>query len=473
MTEALSSLRAYAHHFVGLRRALAIALPVAVIALTGAESGVAATSVAQQKRAELGPNIATAAAQIAAAPHGEPLAAVPELQAFSSKAYMEDFDVSQKDATAALDEQRRGEDIETALYSALGDQYLGAKYDNAQGHWVVAVTRDADQKAVRGYADSRDLADLEIVARDWTGADRADALKGLQSRLADLIAKGRVQVFDARTNLEVDVAAGDDAAMQQARSVVADVKSVDAAVVQSAAKTFTTSPSADCNNIWCNPPLRAGERMIRQSAGGFCTVGFPATSPVNSWDGFALTAGHCVAPGNTVAKCSLVTCYVPLGSEYASYYGGGGDGGLLILDHNYPTYGSWWPPQWSDSLPTRPGLLPTVGTQVCHTGTNQYAGVDATVVSCGYVISNDIAMTYTDGNVVNHMLEIGNSADFCSAAGNSGGPVVTGSTAAAVGLYSAHNGPTTGQMVCGAGYFGIAEPVLNAQATLGVTIKTS
>jgi hypothetical protein len=476
MTQIPLALRHAIGRTASIRRAVAVALPVAVISLTGAQAGFAATSsaTAEQKREALGANIVTAAQQIGRDPQAQPQPAVPELQAFAEKAYRADFDVTKEEAAAALDEQRRGEDIETVLHEALGGKYLGARYDNEQGRWLVAVTGDADRKAVRDYASSRNLADLEILVRDWTGEDRQDALKGLRSRLSDLVDEGRVQVFDARTRVQVDVVAGDDEAMEQAQSVVADLKGIDTAVVRSAVKSFTARPSAQCNNIWCNPPLRAGERMVRQSAGGFCTVGFPATTPVNTWNGFALTAGHCVAPGNTVAKCTLTSCWVPLGNEYASYYGGGGDGGLLILDHNYPTYGAWWPPQWAESLPTRAGVLPAVGTQVCHSGTNTFGGVDETVVSCANVISNDTGpITYVGGTVVNHMISLGNSAGFCTASGNSGGPVVTGSTAAAVGLYSASNGPGTGQRVCGATYYGIAEPVLNAQAVLGVTIKTS
>lgn len=445
-----------------------------VAALAGAQ---AAHAAAPQARAALGANVETAVAQIdGAARSTVPAAPLPELRAFGVKAYMKDFGVGAAEAAAALEQQRRGEDIETSLHDALGAAYLGARFDNAARRWEISLAPGADEGPVRDYVQSRRLTGARIAHETWTGADRDRAVAALRRALAPEIRQGRVTVGNAGTRIEVQSVAGDAAAAERARAAAADA-GVDTAVVASASRDLQASPSAECNNIWCNPPLRAGERMVRQSAGGFCTTGFTATSPVNSWDNFAMTAGHCIAAGNTLGKCSLVTCYVPIGYEYSGYYGGG-DGGLLLIDHNYPTYGAWWPPQWGDSLPVRPPTLPANGTQVCHTGTNSYGGVDETVVSCGYIISNDTSVTYTGGVTLNHMIQVGNSAGLCVAKGNSGGPVVRGDTAAAVGIYSGDNAPgpgapNNGQRVCGAAYSFWAEPALNAQAVLGVSIKTS
>jgi hypothetical protein len=445
-----------------------------VAVLAGAQ---AEANAAPQARAALGPNVRTAVSQIDASGRSSaPASTLPALHAFGVKAYMKDFGVDEAEASAALEQQRRGEDIETSLHDALGDDYLGARFDNAARRWEISLAPGADEGPVRDYVESRRLTGAKIVHEAWTGEDRDQAVAALRRKLAPEIARGRLTVSNGGTRIELRSAAGDTAAEAKARAAAAST-AVDAKVVESASDDLLASPSAECNNIWCNPPLRAGERMVRQSAGGFCTTGFPATSPINSWDNFAMTAGHCVAAGNTLGKCSLVTCYVPIGYEYSGYYGGG-DGGLLLIDHNYPTYGAWWPPQWGDALPVRPPQLPANGTQVCHTGTNSYGGVDETVVSCGYIISNDTPVNYTDGTSLQHMIEVGNSASLCVAKGNSGGPVVRGDTAAAVGIYSGDNapGPGTpnyGQRVCGSGYHFFAEPALNAQAVLGVSIKTS
>lgn len=239
-------------------------------------------------------------------------------------------------------------------------------------------------------------------------------------------------------------------------------------VVSEATELPSIRPTGECNNIWCNPPWRAGERWVAPQYNSICTSAFPVFSPVNSWDNFVLTAGHCI-DGGSVAKCSLSQCFVPIGGQYSYYLKNGGDAALLRINHSYPTYGAWWAPGIADSLPTRPVEVPPIGAKVCHVGSGVQGDVSG--IWCGLVQTTNSPKQWVEGGkfYTQHMTR---ALGGCIQNGNSGGPTLNPDTGGAVGIVSAGNTGPSGTQNC-VGVVVLSENVGNALANLGVVLKTS
>jgi hypothetical protein len=398
--------------------------------------------------------------------------------------YAASHKASDGQAEHVITEQVRGTGMLQVLKERLGDDLLGVRYDDENAKWEIALTPTADRSIVDELTSARELTDPVVERPSWTDAQRIDTLKRLQDKYAAKIDDNLISIDDAGTELEIRASPKLDAdEVDQLRSAAADLQ-VDTRVVIGSPSGGEATPMYDCNNIWCNAPVRAGERWIQQSNGSYCTTAFPVTSGADTYHGWVLTAGHCLYGhyGGEASKCSLSWCG-HLGTEFSGYYGGG-DAGLIKIDDpgRWPTYGVWWLPYaWTggaDSLPTRPQYLPAVGEYICHVGSG-YAGsppgADDEVASCGTVINNNhtINNAAAPGLPAATLYNMITTQGGCGQKGNSGGPLLNAGTGSAIGIASSGSVPADGTRACNSTITMNYEYVANSLLNLGVSLRTS
>lgn len=153
-------------------------------------------------------------------------------------------------------------------------------------------------------------------------------------------------------------------------------------------------------------PLQAGTKIVNNSAGSYCTIGFLA-KPTGSTSGFIVTAGHCGNAGNSFSQGTN-----NVGSMGARVYGGSVDAatiGTSSLSYSNDLYTS----------SSRAGNFDTVqandfvGNAVCMSG----ASSADKPVSCGTLLSKSVS--YSINGVAFSGLR---SADYESIGGDSGAP---------------------------------------------------
>ncbi|WP_445148433.1 hypothetical protein [Baekduia sp. Peel2402] len=442
-----------------------------VLASTSAAAGEPAVQEARGKiHSSL--DLAVQQAQRDDVPQG-PFPALSETQDAITAQYAKDKGVSEKQAAAVLEAQRRGTNINVVLRRVLGDRFLGADFDAAKPGYVAYVSDGADTSEVTEFAKAREIG-VTIETRPFTASERDAAADALRDRLEDAIKAGDVDVQSSSSEVVVNTKAAKGGAEYSRLQELAASQPVRVRVTADASKLVATQPTG-CNNIWCDAPFRAGERWVLQQTSQFCTSAFPVTSPVDSWHRFVLTAGHCIGAGQQVGKCTLSQCWgAGLGTQYSGYFPGG-DGGILRLENFYSTWGAWWYPSVADSLPTRPNYLPANGEYICHvgsgySGTATSPGTQYNLLSCGNVGNNNY--TYYNTSVGAWFYSMIYGTGGCIQGGNSGGPWLNPSTGQAVGITSTGNPGPDNAMNCSTAVW-TAEPVANALAVLGVSLMTS
>jgi hypothetical protein len=400
--------------------------------------------------------------------------------------YSASHKVSDETAQRVIEEQLLGTGLEQVLKDRLGDGLVGVRYDGDNARWEVALAPTGDRSVVDKLIAARGLGQGTVVDRaSWTGAEQADTVNRLRKKYAAMIGDHLVSIDDAGTELEIRASsklASSD--LDDLRTTAAELD-VTTRVVAGPPSTGAATPVSDCGSIWCNAPVRAGERWIQQSTGSYCTTAFPVASSADTYHGWVLTAGHCLYGhyGGEAAKCSLSWCG-HFGTEYSGYYGGG-DAGLIRLDDpaQWPTWGAWWLPYagsgGADSLPTRPQYLPAVGEYICHIGTG-YAGSPPgspdEIASCGNVINNNNPITNAAVPGVLPAVSLYNMITVrggCIQPGNSGGPMLNPATGQAVGIISSGTANADGTRRCDSTVTWNGEYVGNSLLNLGVSLKTS
>lgn len=173
-------------------------------------------------------------------------------------------------------------------------------------------------------------------------------------------------------------------------------------------------PSSCTSGPYCGPPLRGGVQIDQPTS--YCSGGFYARS-VSDNKPYLITAGHCSA-GPWTTKASAGTTHV-IGDRHSSHVGIYGDFGIIDIDNPL----GWQPKPWVVVLASSSTTLDeeyaisneggsVVGMSVCKTGAT-------TGTTCGFVQQVGITATYTSGETVSNL----GRADYCSAPGDSGGPV--------------------------------------------------
>jgi hypothetical protein len=387
--------------------------------------------------------------------------------------YVKQYGVSQARAGRVLAEQARGANLGAELQQRLGADALGVRFDQANARWVVAITQHADRATVDRVLQARGLATPLVETKAWTAADRRATLTRMQTGLKPLIADGIADISDHGDGLEVTLR-GATADQLQASQRLAAPGAVDVTIKRDA-QVPLIAPQA-CNNMWCDAPVRGGERWILEDpghAGAACTLGFSVDSPVSSLN-YVATAGHCVTPGTTNygGKCSTTVCDPAFAHQHSAYFSSGGDGGLLELPNTtmWPLTASWWNAGCCDALPVTGQGVPSIGSYICHTGQADNApGSGYTLTSCGNVDSQSITALYASGPQPQGMIRVRGA---CDQPGNSGGPWIDAYIGTAIGVHS--GGTTVSQYVpdCSATSEAYIEPIARVLSNLGVTLLT-
>jgi hypothetical protein len=391
-------------------------------------------------------------------------------------AFREAFGVGASQAEASLGRQERGVAIVGKLKNVLGADYAGVWFDPSSGEFVIpiataekgGVVSESRKTAVAQQMATASLAPgdyrTEIVRFSWGELEAAQLQ--INQKLDVLFGQGLVQ-----TALDP----GADAVVVR---VPESTGTVTAATVESlvgnpAVKMeIRTAPDAvfeagpaGCNEAMrkCDLPMRGGVYIYGGPFSGnlykICTAAFRA----NGSDGkkYILTAGHCAIEEQGNPVWSWIT-QDPAGTSHSigtmsQWHWPGRDWAKIDAT------GSWADtPPWSTMLaywgaeyeyPVYGEAASYKGETLCHIGAN-------TGSTCGIVKALNVSVTYSEGNKLNSMTEVGGSG-LCLAGGDSGGPVIASNYA--LGITSG------GYSACGGAILYYSE-VTAATAELGVNI---
>ncbi|MBY0012044.1 S1 family peptidase [Paenibacillus typhae] len=153
-------------------------------------------------------------------------------------------------------------------------------------------------------------------------------------------------------------------------------------------------------------PLQAGTKIVNNSTGGYCSIGFLA-KPSSSISGYIVTAAHCGSSGNSFSQGTN-----NVGGMGARVYGGNVDAatiGTTSLSYSNDLYTSSSRAGYFDAVQAND----FVGNMVCMSG----ASSATNPVSCGTVLSKSVSYSI-DGVAFSGL----RSASYTSAPGDSGAP---------------------------------------------------
>jgi streptogramin lyase len=377
------------------------------------------------------------------APSTAAVADAPEISRPELKGYKEDFGVSTVVAEEHLAIQQRGAGIVEQLEGSLGEDYAGVWFNNESGEFVIPTVADASQVSHVTQNDQIGAHSHITEARyTWT---ELEAVQGrLTQSLQPIFKAGLLQseIDPISNSVVLEVASGATKA-QEAKIRAAMAKEAPAvALERKPVAQFRVSPFA-CNATYkvCNRPLRGGV-MIEPAAPGSqaptCSAGFKAIGK-EFGNRFMLTAGHCYATG--IQDWSSWDAGAKLEEHYIGHIESGAQSfpthdWAAIRVNGYSTY--WeektsWPSEvvyWggNEDTPIQYESGSYIGESVCHSGWTSGS-------SCGTVTSIDKTVYYSNCpcGTVEHLTKVEGS-EFVASAGDSGGPVWSGSTA--LGLLS-------------------------------------
>ena len=306
------------------------------------------------------------------------------------------------------------------LGSAFGGVWIGAADDRVKlgvvGGQVGTVRQMVDAVGLSGAVDQvvmrYQMAELE-AANDWLGDRIAEVNVGTPWTLTAGL-RPDINAIELQTPRSGPLTAAQQALVDTARARLG-------AMLRVGDYAGQPTPSA-CVYPYCDPPLRAGIRILNTVTGGGCTGGFIARSRS---DGilYQFTAGHCAYFAGTNDWLT----YFPDGTGVGHIIGPihnwvfSGSGDMAIMRVNRPI--EWAPRAWvyvTDGPDTARDTTyniaddkgSTLGQRICITG-GFYGRSD-----CGTVTRINVTATY-GGVTVHHLGE----GSYCGTTGDSGAPI--------------------------------------------------
>jgi streptogrisin D len=311
--------------------------------------------------------------------------------------------------------------LATTLTQRLGSQTAGAYLDRSTGKLVVTVTDSAAARSVSAAG-----AVPKTVARSGAVLDQAATKLNRSARIP-----GTAWAVDPATN-QVLVSVDESvtgAKLAKVQSVVSSLGG--AARLERVAGTFR--------------PLISGGQAIYTS-GGRCSLGFNVqnSSGVRSF----LTAGHCTDIGSAWYSNSSRTSRLGLtaGSSFP-----GNDYGIVRYDAGVANPGNMWLYSGSSTRDITGAGNAVVNMSVQRSGST-------TGLHSGRVTALNQTVTYQGSGTVSGLIR----TTVCAEPGDSGGSLVSGSTA--IGLTSGGNGNCT---FGGTTFF---QPVTEPLSVYGVSV---
>jgi hypothetical protein len=215
----------------------------------------------------------------------------------------------------------------------------------------------------------------------------------------------------------------------------------------------------DCNDVYCDPPLRGGNRI--HNSGTFCTNAFVARSRLDD-KLYQFTAGHCAVYGG---QDVWFTRFVDgsahnIGDVHNFRYGSSGDMAILHVN-NEP---GWDSENWvhvkagddtteDEEYEITSTSYSVIGQRICFTGSVTPSS------DCGTVTQLDVTVTYdNDGVTVRNL----GKATYCGTNGDSGGPVYASHKA-----FGIHSGGATIDGACVHSYY---QGIRGAENTMNVDV---
>jgi streptogrisin C len=309
------------------------------------------------------------------------------------------------------------------LRKTLGSAYAGAWFDGATRKLTVGLIDRALLDRVRATG-----AEPKLMKRNLAG------LNGAMSRLDRFGENAPAAVLswyvDPPTNSVVIEAQKDpaaDAFISRARGVGDMVR----------VEWTTKSPRTFADMVGGNGFTVGNAR---------CSVGFSATGPNGSKH--IITAGHCTQDGTLVLSDGQ-----ELGRVAGGTFNTDGDFGLIDLTDTTANT--------TPFVDTRDGgPIVVTGTEPAALGASVCRSGSSTGFACGEITSQDETVNYGNGDIVRGLTR----TSVCGEAGDSGGPVVSGTQAQ--GVLSGGVGDCTSG---GSTFF---QPIQEAATKLGVTVVT-
>jgi hypothetical protein len=335
---------------------------------------------------------------------------------FEISSYAQDAGISQAEARTRLIRQRQIPALARRAKASLADAYTGVWFDDKAGGRIKLVVRNASGAAEPGRED-REKA-RRAIAGAGIGADESqivgapigeEAMLALQSDLDRELLIANVGAADT-VDAEPDVTSGRVRLLVPPAPSEAQTRYVESAVARYGDRVSVGSrpgggSTEACSDVWCDPPLRGGIRLVHNGE-GVCTSGFVVKSR-STGVRYLSTAGHCI----TTLYSNWSTHFAD-GSSHVigtvSNYGTTND--FAILNINNPT--GWNPGPYlrtaSDQQYRISGWSHAyVGMRVCKSGAFHGS-------SCGNV---------TGGEATREGRWHTFRADYCGDRGDSGGPV--------------------------------------------------
>lgn len=318
-----------------------------------------------------------------AAPASAVPASLDPIRAAQLKTLLNEAGLSLGQAEQRLAEEAEADGVVSTLAATLGRSFAGAWFEPGSTDLIVATTDPAAAQQVRAAGAVPRVVSLDLLTLN-------SVMEVLDSR-ADTVPDAVTGWYVDPVTNSVVVSATDPAAAEEFAAGQQGVR-----IEQVARRPV---PFAD---------LRGGD-AIEAAAGARCSIGFSATSGSAR---YIITAGHCTEAGGTwsAADGSLI------GSVAHSSFPGN-DFGLIEVTS----------PSWTQTagIITSNGSLDVTGAEQAPVGASVCRSGSTTGYQCGTVEALDETVNYGGGDVVEGLTR----TSACAAAGDSGGPFVSGSQA--------------------------------------------
>jgi hypothetical protein len=350
--------------------------------------------------------------------------------------YRQEFGLSPTAAEENLETEHLGAGIVEVLKNTEGSEYAGVWFDGQAGQFVIPLIDIEAPGAVEAALGMLGLGDsyrLVPASYSWVELERAQA--EVNQELDPLFAKQLVRTsLDPRTNSVVVVQAQGANEVQSEKVEQASRDAVE--VRESNAKLFKyESASCVASARSCTRPLRGGVRITNGAAD--CTAAFKATNK-GTGARFLLTAGHCAAssPSSSWRTEDSSTGVTHEIGTLAAWTYPTHDWSAISADGSFWDTAEW-PSEaalWGTGIQEQPVAyegFSYYGETVCHSGitSETSCGTVTNLNETVFYIGNEVAPS----GVVEHLTRVEGSG-LCSLPGDSGGPVLAGSTA--LGIWS-------------------------------------
>lgn len=344
--------------------------------------------------------------------------------------------------------QDKLDDLEDALKAQLGDSFGALYVDPEKGDRVqVAMTATATAADVMAIAQQLGVdAGVDVTRVEHSGAE----LQELADKITAELGNTGVAAVDPVANVVTITQLTSD------RTAVARALNAYGAAVREG-HAIEMEPMAGTTQF--NPPSRGG-MLIETTGGVWCTSGFFAHGKSSAHLPYWLLAGHCIPDQDGAtwyAKFANGTFH-ELISGLTFQFGGAGDWAIGHAVYNNVWKGKPWvvvqkgaSTSYVPRYTIKANGMSRVGTRVCHSG----AAIGTT---CGTITGVDKIIIYigTGRAAVGEV-----TTNFCTKAGDSGGPVFAAHKA--FGILTAGTGKSPH---CSGAY----EPIQRVEKFLHVTV---